>query len=512
MDEKLKEALMHEVDKRITSLENDKNGLETELSSEGLIDKEKTEFSMDLETVNKELEVAKNEKQNIEDLYSQKNKLQQEINQKKNILQKRRTSLQHDKEQLEEELSNVKDDRIKQQFQNDLDKINKELEIVSDGEKKLPKMIEQIDNKIDEYLKKYKVDKEKITSEKENKENKKESAENKENNNDEKDSKIEKESSDNENKQIEEENSNSEDKQIEENPEEFQEQDFDEFENEVIGSPYTDLNEEKNQSNNISENEVPDLFQAIEIDANSQTIRLMYKDEKNNKELPIKEALGSKKSLYKRIDLENAISKYCKEEKIGLFGKIKLKRGIDPSIVQAISTYGINDDLIIYMDSIAKDKGLPFDIHYNLTDSNLDRKSFNALNKYAKRDRNIEGITAEGVRENVVKRFIKGIKEGNVLKVFEKPKQIAEHGVKKVKDVKDITVDKVKNTKNNVANKVRYTRTNVANKTADKMVKFADKIRVDGNAEKVAKEYKEKQSSEYNQNVAKEEKTEENTL
>ena len=85
---------------------------------------------MDLETVNKELEVAKNEKQNIEDLYSQKNKLQQEINQKKNILQKRRTSLQHDKEQLEEELSNVKDDRIKQQFQNDLDKINKELEIV----------------------------------------------------------------------------------------------------------------------------------------------------------------------------------------------------------------------------------------------------------------------------------------------------------------------------------------------------------------------------------------------
>lgn len=494
MDEKLKEALMHEVDKRITSLENDQNGLETELSSEGLIDKEKTKFSIDLETVNKELEVARNEKQNIEDLYNQKNKLQQEINQKKNILQKRRTSLQHDREQLEEELSNVKDDRIKQQFQNDLDnKIDKELEIVSDEEKKLPKMIEQIDNKIDEYLKKYKVDKEKIASEKEKKENK-------ENNNDEKDS------------EIEEENSNSEEKQIEENPEKFQEQDFDELENGANDTPYIDLNEEKNQSNNISKIEVTDLFQAIEIDANSQTIRLVYKDEKNNKELPIKEALTSKRSLYKRIDLKSEISKYCKDEKIGLFGKMKLKRGIDPSIVQAISTYGINDDLIIYMDSIAKDKGLPFDIHYNLTDSNLDKKSFNALNKYAKRDRNIEGITAEGVRENVVKRFIKGIKEGNVLKMFEKPKQIAEHGIKKVKDVKDITVDKVKNTKNNVANKVRYTRTNVANKTADKMVKFADKIRVDGNAEKVAKEYKEKQSSEYNQNEAKEEKTEENTL
>lgn len=251
-----------------------------------------------------------------------------------------------------------------------------------------------------------------------------------------------------------------------------------------------------------------DLFDAIEVNANQQTIKLMYRDSKNNKEIPIKEALESKSSLYKRIDLKREIADYCENEQIGLFKKIKLSRRIDPAIVSAISYYGGDDDLYIYFDSLAKSEELQFGIHYNLTDSNLDNKSFNTLNKYAKRDRNIEGITAEGVKENLLKRLIKGVKQGNLLKAFEKPKQIAASGVKKVKETGDNVVNKAKTTRDNVVNKAKTTRDNTVNKAADKMIKLADKIRVDGHAEEVAKKYNENQDKQNAQAKTEPEKTE----
>lgn len=480
MDEKLKEALMIEIEKRIASLENDKNGLETELSNVHLYENEKNGFTRDLEKVNNEIENTKNEKQEIEKLYEEKRKLQQEIEEKDKRIAQRRNSLEKDKKQLEEELSNEKDNSIKQELQQDLDKVNKELEVVFDEEKSVKNLNEkltQLNEKADEYVVKYKIDKDKITSkqdaQKDDKNDKTE--ENKDYKEDKSNKKEENETDKKEQK---------EDIIIEDLNYQPKEQDFDEIKRTAIDGEHREINH-----NYVNQEEKFDIFQSIEIDANSKNVKLLFREEKNNKEMSIKEGLDAKKNLYRRINLKKEISEYCKQNYIGIFKKTKLKTGIDPLVIQAIDLYGGTDDLYSYFDSIAKNKSLPFDIHYNLTDSNLDKKSFNILNKYAKIGRNIEGITAEGIKENIIKRLIKGVKEGKVLKVFEKPKQIAEKGVKNVKKTKDNIADKAKTTKNNVANK-----------TADKMVRMADRIRADGHADKVAKEYKEKQASEFDQN------------
>ena len=259
--------------------------------------------------------------------------------------------------------------------------------------------------------------------------------------------------------------------------------------------PHMDSEEDlkKAESKEQQEAEGSEFFQSIEIDANSQTVNLLFEGGKNNKQIAIKEAIDAKRNLYKRINLKKEISKFCKEEKVNFFKRLKLSRGMDPTIVTAIAYYGAESDLHSYFNSIAKSDSLPFDIHYILTDSNLDKRIFNKLNKYAKRDRNISGITAEGIKENIFKRVIKGIKKANVLKAFDKPKQIAEHGVEKAKNAKN----KVKNVKNNAKDKVKNAKDSVANKTAEKMVKFADRIKVEGNAKEVADKYKVNNSSEH---------------
>ena len=105
MDEKLKEALINAVDKRIASLENDKKGLETELTNSRLYENEENGFTQDLDKVNEELEIAKNEKKEIEQLDEEHKKLKQELDEKNNKFKLRMESLLKDKEQLEEEKS-----------------------------------------------------------------------------------------------------------------------------------------------------------------------------------------------------------------------------------------------------------------------------------------------------------------------------------------------------------------------------------------------------------------------
>lgn len=169
MDEKLKEALINAVDKRIASLENDKKGLETELTNSRLYENEENGFTQDLDKVNEELEIAKNEKKEIEQLDEEHKKLKQELDEKNNKFKLRMESLLKDKEQLEEELNKEGlYDNERQGLESDLEKVNNEIVLArSDNTiKDLAKKVGNMDAKIDEYLAKYKIDKEKVKQEK----------------------------------------------------------------------------------------------------------------------------------------------------------------------------------------------------------------------------------------------------------------------------------------------------------------------------------------------------------
>ena len=201
-----------------------------------------------------------------------------------------------------------------------------------------------------------------------------------------------------------------------------------------------EIRREKSKKLNI---QMPEFFHTIEINANTQTIKLIYDQEKNNREIPIQEVLNSKNNMYKRLDIKEQISKYCENEGAGFFKKMSLARKIDPTVVAAIGYYGSDNDFVYYLDCLYKGEKLPFNIAYNLKDSKLDKSSFNMLNKYAKRDREFDGITAEGVKENFVKRIINGMKNGKMLKTSEKPKQIASRGIESVRDTKNRVTSKL---------------------------------------------------------------------
>lgn len=511
MEEKLNEILVEEIEKTITDRQKDKRQVEEELGKyEGKITSigsEKENLDKDLEKINKELEDAISDNNTVKEA--------EEFKKNRRELKTRLENLNKEKKELEVALYDVKSKREykdgklvptseEQKILSDLTKINNEVQDISEKINNKSKKFEQ---EIENLYIKYKV-REKY-SKRESKDNKDTGT--KKDDNLKKDE--DKTTTETENKD----NLKGETVTFEELGKAKSQQDYEKIMKTAIDGTYREVKQGKSQQPKKDEEKIEkddskaekiDLFDSIEVNANEQTIKLLYRDSKNDKEIPIKEALDSKSSLYKRIDLKREIADYCENEQIGLFKKIKLSRRIDPAIVSAISYYGGEDDLYIYFDSLAKSEELQFGIHYNLTDSNLDNKSFNTLNKYAKRDRNIEGITAEGVKENLLKRLIKGVKQGNLLKAFEKPKQIAASGVKKVKETGDNVVNKAKTTRDNVVNKAKTTRDNTVNKAADKMIKLADKIRVDGHAEEVAKKYNENQDKQNAQAKTEPEKTE----
>lgn len=167
MDEKLKEALMNAVEERIASLEKDKKEFETALENSRLYNNERNGFAQDLEKVNKELEIVQKEKEEILGLDEERKKLKQ------GVKDSRIESLLKDQKQLEEELSkgNLRNYE-RQSLENDLAKVNKELEVARADStiKLLPKTVaerlDEIDAKMDEYLKQYNIDKEKIGQDK----------------------------------------------------------------------------------------------------------------------------------------------------------------------------------------------------------------------------------------------------------------------------------------------------------------------------------------------------------
>lgn len=161
---------------------------------------------------------------------------------------------------------------------------------------------------------------------------------------------------------------------------------------------------------NVKENKM----QKIEINAKQGKIFVTMQNSKEPKAFLLQRTLREKKELFEKLNMKEVVNNYCKENDIGFFGKLGMYRKMDPAVIKAIQQYADDPEIYNYLGAISGKEQLNFNIHYDLRDSMLEDKNFKLMNKLAKRGRNIEGITAEGVKENIIDRMIKSIKQKTI--------------------------------------------------------------------------------------------------
>ena len=197
--------------------------------------------------------------------------------------------------------------------------------------------------------------------------------------------------------------------------------------------PYPEENNNTNKAKGYHDTIIIDTIRGPEDNKTNknQLIRLEINAEQNKLIMHFRDKNGELRSVdgttaeaLVRFD-ENLrkefINRYCKENNIGFFKKLKLNRMVDPAVLHAIGQfeYGDKDGYVDtptyervydYIDAMAKKGRMPFLIDYNLQNSKLPSETLSEINKYAKRGMDLEGITATGVKIGLIGRIIKGIK------------------------------------------------------------------------------------------------------
>ena len=169
------------------------------------------------------------------------------------------------------------------------------------------------------------------------------------------------------------------------------------------------------------------FFKSIEINAKDGKLKILFKNSRQNKEIPIQEILATKKDLYKRIEMRKILKEYANNIGIGIFEKLSLSRKINPVIVSAIEKYGALDDFTQYFDALLSNvNAMPFDVKYDLKDSTMEKSNFKLMNKYARHDQYIEGVTAEGIESNWIQKMISKIKNVKLLGKGKEPERLEE--------------------------------------------------------------------------------------
>ncbi len=133
-----------------------------------------------------------------------------------------------------------------------------------------------------------------------------------------------------------------------------------------------------------------------------------------NKEVSLQDAVENRKQIFKTMKIKQMVQEYCEKNEMRFFEKLKLRRSINPAVVEAIQLYGDNKQLDNYIQSLGGNQKLGFSVHYNLKDADETTKSFKLMNKIAKRNKDIEGITAEGIKENLWDKLVNRVKQGRM--------------------------------------------------------------------------------------------------
>ena len=133
-----------------------------------------------------------------------------------------------------------------------------------------------------------------------------------------------------------------------------------------------------------------------------------------NKEVSLQDAVENRKQIFKTMKIKQMVQEYCEKNEMRFFEKLKLRRSINPAVVEAIQLYGDNKQLDNYIQSLGGNQKLGFSVHYNLKDADETTKSFKLMNKIAKRNKDVEGITAEGIKENLWDKLVNRVKQGRM--------------------------------------------------------------------------------------------------
>ncbi len=133
-----------------------------------------------------------------------------------------------------------------------------------------------------------------------------------------------------------------------------------------------------------------------------------------NKEVSLQDAVENRKQIFKTMKIKQMVQEYCEKNEMRFFEKLKLRRSINPAVVEAIQLYGDNKQLDNYIQSLGGNQKLGFSVHYNLKDADETTKSFKLMNKIAKRNKDVEGITAEGIKENLWDKLVNRVKQARM--------------------------------------------------------------------------------------------------
>ncbi len=184
---------------------------------------------------------------------------------------------------------------------------------------------------------------------------------------------------------------------------------------------------EKSDKESIKGEIILDAFTEIEINAKEGKLKIFFPDEKMNKEIPLKEIIENRKQLYSRVELRKKVSNYCKNMNYGILKEWSLMKDINPAIITAIDLYGTGTDYEEYLDALAsKYSGMPFNVKYDLKNSTMDPKDFRLMNKFAKNDKELYGVTAEGIERNWLEKIMDRIKNVKLLGKGKEPEQLEE--------------------------------------------------------------------------------------
>ena len=184
---------------------------------------------------------------------------------------------------------------------------------------------------------------------------------------------------------------------------------------------------EKSDKESIKGEIILDAFTEIEINAKEGKLKIFFPDEKMNKEIPLKEIIENRKQLYSRVELRKKVSNYCKNMNCGILKEWSLMKDINPAIITAIDLYGTGTDYEEYLDALAsKYSGMPFNVKYDLKNSTMDPKDFRLMNKFAKNDKELYGVTAEGIERNWLEKIMDRIKNVKLLGKGKEPEQLEE--------------------------------------------------------------------------------------
>lgn len=171
--------------------------------------------------------------------------------------------------------------------------------------------------------------------------------------------------------------------------------------------------------------------QVKSITINANTGKATVVTEQGEKEIEIEDLIENRKGLYESVHLDRILEDKGKTSAIA---KALFKRKVNPIILKAIES----DDKMIegYIDSlIDNSKELPFEYVHNLEDSSLSNKNTRFMNRIGLKEEKIRGAEVNGAEKFFgIKKFFRYINKNRTLNAPKQPQQLPSGKQKKLRD------------------------------------------------------------------------------